>query len=116
MDKPKSKLERTREARWDEITTEYRRKHRRWVMDSLPVMSEADWKLYETWVAGFGALRPNTASRNSRKLRRQLKNARKGAWEVIDITTVTTTVTTGPKTLAARAAGGANKGRATRRK
>lgn len=76
MGKPKTKLERTREARWDEITNAYRRRHRQFVMEYLPTMDAASWKLYEKWVAGFGATNMNTASRNSRRVRRQMAQLR----------------------------------------
>lgn len=45
---------------------DYRRRHRQWVMEALPSMSEAQWDKYLTWVAGFGG----NNSRRTRKLKR----------------------------------------------
>jgi len=41
-------------------------------MTVLPSMPESQWKKYEAWVAAFG----NQFSANSRRLRRQLSEAR----------------------------------------
>lgn len=72
----KSAAERQRTARWEKIVSDYQRRHRQWVMTSMPQMGPAHWKLYEHWVAGFGALCLDQASRNSRKMRRRLRAAR----------------------------------------
>src|SRR5256885_417621 len=72
----KTNAELKRTGRWAEIVSSYQRKHRLWVMTHMPSMSEAHWKLYETWVAGFGAMCMDQACRNSRKMRRRLKAAR----------------------------------------
>lgn len=56
--KRKSKVEREahlqRLAAWRTTTTQYRQRHRVFVMEHLPSMDDAHWKEYTTWVADFG--------------------------------------------------------------
>lgn len=42
--------------RWTHIESNYRRRHREFVMDRLPSMSETHWQAYTKWVADFGFL------------------------------------------------------------
>lgn len=76
MAKP-TKSEQERRARWNTLVGMYQRRHRQWTMEALPDMPMDQWKEYEKWVAGFGAMAMDTAARNTRKLRRRLREARR---------------------------------------
>lgn len=45
------------------VIGDYRRRHRQWIAENMPTMSETDWAKYERWVAAFGGQHSRAARR-----------------------------------------------------
>lgn len=57
--------------RWQQIITQYRRRHRQWAMAYLPEMPEDQWQQYQKWIADFALLQFSASMRDA--LRRERK-------------------------------------------